>query len=707
MTAIPLPKSLVDNPRPDRWVRFAPDRTVLVGTGKVEIGQGILTALTQIAAEELELRPDRLCLVSGNTEESPDEGTTSGSLSIEVSGRSVRLVCAEVRARFLAHAAAVLGCAPDELAITDGRILRGGENTQFDYWSLDGEVDLAQPVTGSAPQTRDFRVIGGNLPRLDLPAKVSGAAFVHDMAPANVLHARVVRQPARGARLVAVDATAVRRALGEAIRLIREGDFLAIAVDDEAAVMSGVESVRRHCTWDQGLDTPTDAGDPAFLMAAPSRDRVIETGTEVAVAPEAKIIEATYSRPYIAHASMAPSCALARFSDGRLTIWTHSQGPFQLRGAIASVVGLAAEQISVIHRQGAGCYGHNGADDVALDAALVALRAPGQTVRVQWSREDELSFAPYGSAMAVRLRASLDHAGRPAMWTHEIWSGPHGQRPNPSAPYQLLAARALPGATTPPEPSDVPDAVGGGAVRNAVVLYDLPHQKIIHHLLTRLPVRTSSLRGLGAFANVFAAESFVDELADAAHSDPLRYRLAMLSEPRGRRVVETAAAMADWSTRSERGSGRGKGLGFARYKNRAGYCAVVVEAEVDEAVRLMRVWCAVDAGLVINPDGAKNQIEGGIVQAASWTLKEAVRFGDGRVVSSTWDEYPILRFSETPEIDIALIDAPDEPTLGVGEVAHGPTAAAIGNAVAHALGFRLRDLPLNRERIMAALLTSG
>jgi CO/xanthine dehydrogenase Mo-binding subunit len=381
---------------------------------------------------------------------------------------------------------------------------------------------------------------------------------------------------------------------------------------------------------------------------------------------------------------------------------------FQLRGAKAKVVGLGVEQISVIHRQGAGCYGHNGADDVALDAALVALKVPGRTVRVQWSREDELSYAPFGTAMAVRMQARLDGGGKPAEWIHEIWSGPHGQRPNPTASYQLLAARALPGAETPPEPSDVPDAVGGGVGRNAVVLYDLPQQKQIHHLLTRLPVRTSSLRTLGGFVNVFAAECFVDELAEAAGADPLAYRLAMLSEPRARRVVERVAAMARWTTvaRPERGSGRGRGLAFARYKNRAGYCAVVMDVEVDETVRLIHAWCAVDAGLVINPDGVRNQVEGGVVQAASWTLKEGVRFDGGRVVSSTWDDYPILKFSEVPEVTIELIDAPDEPTLGVGEVAHGPTAAAIGNAVAHALDARIRDLPLNRERIMVTLLKS-
>jgi CO/xanthine dehydrogenase Mo-binding subunit len=306
--------------------------------------------------------------------------------------------------------------------------------------------------------------------------------------------------------------------------------------------------------------------------------------------------------------------------------------------------------------------------------------------------------------MTMRMRAALDARGRPLEWTHELWSAVHGQRPGMAGNLNLLAAAALPNAPPPPEPVDVPDAGGGGGVRNAATLYDFPRQRVVHHLLTRMPVRTSSLRTLGGYANVFAAECFMDELADAAGEDPVSYRLSLMSEPRARRVIETVARLCGWSGRGERGSGTARGIGFARYKNKAGYAAVVAEVEVDEAVRVKQVWCAVDGGLIIAPDGARNQIEGGVIQATSWTLKEAVRFDQGRVASVTWDDYPILRFSEVPAVEIELIDAPDEPPLGLGEVVHGPTAAAIGNAVAHALGTRIRNLPLTRDRIVAAVL---
>jgi nicotinate dehydrogenase subunit B len=703
MTA-PLPQSLTDNPRLDRWVGFESDRTVRISTGKVELGQGVLTALVQIAAEELDVPPARIRLVSGVTAQSPNEGFTAGSRSIEESGGSIRLVCAEVRGLFLDHIAGVLDCPRAELAIQDGAVLRNGVPTGFDYWSLNEKIDLARPATGTAPVKRpaEFRVIGGNLARVDLPAKITGEAFVHDMAPAGVKHARVVRQPRRGAQLKSIDEAAIRRATQGRVELVRDGDFLAVVVDDETIATQAIDVVRRNCVWDGGVAIPSDAGEPASLMAQPTKDRVIESGAAPS-GTAARTLEATYSRPFIAHASLAPSCALAQFADGRLTVWSHAQGVYQLRNSIARTLGLAPDDVTVLHRQGAGCYGHNGADDVALDAALIAQRMPGRTVRVQWSREDELSAAPFGSAMTVRMHATLDARGRPLEWTHELWSAVHGQRPGMAGNINLLAAAALPNAPPPPEPVDVPAAGGGGGTRNSATLYDFPRQRVVHHLVTQMPVRTSSLRTLGGFANVFAAESFMDEIADAAGEDPVSYRLSLMSEPRARRVIETAARMCGWSGRGERGSGTARGLGFARYKNKAGYAAVVAEVEVDEAVRVKQIWCAVDGGLIISPDGARNQIEGGAIQATSWTLKEAVRFDDGRVASNTWDDYPILRFSEVPAVAIELIDGQDKPPLGLGEVVHGPTAAAIGNAVAHALGARIRDLPLTRERIMAAV----
>jgi nicotinate dehydrogenase subunit B len=703
MTA--LPKSLIDNPLLGSWIGFEEFGRVRLATGKVEIGQGVLTALAQIAAEELDVAPERLRIVSGQTPASPAEGFTSGSNSIAVSGSSIRLVCAEVRALFLRSVAHQLACPISDLTVDDGRFLRRGRDVGEDYWSMAGQVHLTRPATGDAavkPPT-SYRVVGKSLPRLDLAEKIRGAAFIHDIAPDNVLHARMLRRPWPAARLTALDDVSIRRAARAPIDILREGDLVAFLASDETAVMRASQAARTLAVWDGGAQPPAMADDPDWLKAQRSRDRVVETG----IAGNEKgnrVIEATYSRPFLAYGSVGPSCALAEYRDGKLTVWTHSQGVFELRKWLAHALGIDAAHITVLHRQGAGCYGHNSADDAAFDAAFVATRVPNRTVRVQWTREDEFTAAPMGAAMVVSLRAVLDVNSRPADWTIEIWSPVHAQRPGMNGHANLLGAQALPKAPPPPaEIDDVSDEAGGGATRNGQALYDLPRHKLVHHLLPRIPVRTSSLRGLGAFANVFAIESFMDELAEIAGEDPLAYRLSLTSDPRAQKVIRTAAEMAGWPG-PVAVNGHGRGLGFARYKNRAAYAAVVAEVGVGEEVRLVRVWAAVDAGLVINPDGAANQIEGGIIQAASWALKERVRFEDGRVATNSWESYPILRFSEVPEVDIRFIAAAHEPALGLGEASLGPTAAAIGNAVARALGTRIRSLPLTRERIMARLL---
>jgi len=406
----------------------------------------------------------------------------------------------------------------------------------------------------------------------------------------------------------------------------------------------------------------------------------------------------------LAHASVAPSCGLAEYRDGTLRTWTHSQGVYPLRAALARMLKMDQAAIVVTHVQGPGCYGHNGADDVAADAALIAARLPGTPIRVRWRRAEEFGFEPVSPSMMVTVRAALDATGKPMDWTTEIWSGTHSTRPDRNG--GLLAEAALPDPVPLRPPTDPPETAGGGGTRNADPLYNFPTKRIVHHLIPETPIRTSALRGLGATANVFAIEGFMDELAQRAGVDPVAWRLSLLSDPRARRVIEHVAVASGWRSDSVVGTGSGRGIAFARYKNRAAYAAVVAEVEVDEEIHLRRVWCAADAGLVINPDGAINQLEGGIIQAASWVLKEQVRLGTTGIGTLDWETYPVLRFTEVPEIDVALIDpAADQPALGVGEATAGPTAAAIGNAVAHALGTRLRDLPLTRERVMAALLS--
>ena len=654
-----LPLSILNNRRMDKWLRFQPDRSVKLAVGKVEIGQGVLIALSQIAAEEL-------------------------------------------RARVVGRLSQRLNCAPEELSIEDGTFFKDGNPTGHDYWSFAGPEDFAADIQGLAqpkPPAR-YKVVGQPVPRRDLIAKVSGAAFIHDIVHPDMLHARILRQPSRGARLAAFNEAAVRKVAGGEIRIVRVGDFVAFVGPDETVVQRAAVAAPAHATW-TGVRVLTPAQqEAAWFCDQPSDDRFIgdpgpppETGV---------VVSETYSRPFVAHAALAPSCGLAEYRGGHLSVWSHTQGVYPLRNSISDILGLNREQVTVRHAHGAGCYGHNGADDAALDAAVIAMQIPDHCIRVQWRREEEFGFEPVSTAHMTRLRAVLADNGRPVDWTAEVWAGSHVQRPVFGG--TMLAHEALPNPPLPPKASDPAEANGGGGTRNGFPLYDFPAKRVIHHLALETPVRTSSLRGLGALPNVYALECFMDELAERAGVDPVAYRLSLLSDVRARVLIENVARRCGWAVRAAAGTGRGLGLAWSRYKNKAAYACVAVELDVEQSVTLRRVWCAADAGLVINPDGARNQLEGGIVHAASMTLKEQVTLDGDGITSLDWERYPIMTFSEVPEIFVEIVPNPDLPTLGMGECTFGPTAAAIGNAVAHALGVRVRDMPLTRERIAAALL---
>jgi CO/xanthine dehydrogenase Mo-binding subunit len=699
-----IPATLQSNPSLDRWVGFEPGGVVRIAFGKTEYGQGITTALAQIAADELDVSMARLRIVPLATGAAPDEGMTVGSMTIETSGASVRAACAEVRALMLDEASRRLDCAIGVLDIVDGAVMLAGEETGEDYWSLARTVDLARPATGEAePKSPGAHtVVGESQPRLDLPAKVFGAAFLQDMSLPGMVHARVLRQPSGAAHLVSLDEAPIRRAAGADIEIIRDHDFIALVAPNERAAAAALEAAERHVAWAGVADLSPALSEPISLRDLPQAEHL--AGAPVAEQSNRRRYTAAYSRPYISHGSMAPSCGVARFAADRLTVWTHGQSVYPLRQTIARITGRAAETIDVHHAQGAGCYGHNGADDAAIDAALIALRRPGAPVRVQWRREDEFGYAPVGTAMHIELTAELDAAGRVADWTTEVWDGLHVNR------GRALVETALPGIPPappmfPPPPPGVPAFRFSGGLLNAVPSYDIPASRTVEHLVTDMPVRTSSLRGLGGPVNTYAGECFIDELAAIAGQDPLAYRLGMVSEPRGRQVLERVAAMAGWARRGAGGGGQGLGLAYDRHRDRGAFVAVVAAVSVETEVRLTHLWCVTDAGLIINPDGAKNQLEGGMIMAASWALKEQVRLDGRGIASVTWEDYPILRFDEVPPVDIELIDAPDQPPLGMGEVSLGPTLAAVGNAVAHALGDRIRDLPLTRDRIARSILS--
>jgi CO/xanthine dehydrogenase Mo-binding subunit len=694
------PGSFEKNPRLSQWLRVESDGTVSIFSGKVEIGQGILTALAQIAAEELGIALDRIRMVAADTAMSPDEGVTSGSLSIQDSGAALRRACAHARVLLLDRAAVRLGVSTKDLQVDDGSIQAAGRSTTFwecsDATLLDCEVDESAILR----PPHQYRVVGKLAPRLDLPGKITGQPhFIQDMALPGMLYGRAVRPSHGFSGINSLDESKVQSMPGIAA-IVRDGSFLGVLAEREEVAISAQRALRQAASWRKTDSLPNDIY--AWLKDRALDHRVIseKEGGE-AKSRAVRTFDASYTKPYISHASIGPSCAVAQFKDDKLMVWSHSQAIFNLRRDLAMALGIGEDAVVVRHVESAGCYGHNGADDAALDAALLARAAGGRPVQLQWMRDDEFAWAPCGPAMALSLCASLDSQGDIVDWQHELWSNGHSSRPGRADSPALLAAWHL------SRPHERPSAINmplpaGAADRNAVPIYDFPNQRIVNHYVRDMPVRTSALRSLGAYANVFAIESFMDELAQAAGVDPIAFRLRHLKDLRARAAIDTAARRAEWN-RWKPAEGRGHGIGFAKYKNLGAYCAAIAEVDVSHEVRVSRLVLAVDVGLVINPDGVINQIEGGAIQSTSWTLKEQVKLGAGGIASLGWEDYPILKFSEVPAVEVELIDHPELPAVGAGEAAQGPTGAAIANAVAHALGVRVRELPLTSERIVAAI----
>ena len=711
MTANP---SLAEHSRVEDWITVRPDGYVEVRTGKVEIGQRIATAVALVAARELGVPFDRIVMVPPRTGVSPDEGYTSGSNSMEQSGRAVRLAAATARRELLARAAKRLDVDAATLETGDGLVRSRETNRSLRVGELVEDAPLALPIDPEAPPFSGTEK-GSRSPRIEplhLRGLVTGSLrFVHDLRPADLLYARVVRPPHYHAALAALPG-GIEAGL-EGARLIRDGSFLAVAAEDEHRAIRAAARVAAAARWRsaRGMD---ERPPPKQLLgnrreSFPVRDFQPREEPVPESPPDApRTIRAVYERPYQMHGSLAPSAALARLAGGVLTVWTHSQGIYPLRAAVAEILGLDPEAVHVVHAPGAGCYGHNGSDDAALEAALIARAIPGRPVLLQWSREDEHAWEPYGPAMRIELCAHLGRGGDVRYWSHETYSDTHVMRSRPTlagSPAGLfLAPRYL--AHPAHEPARAPNLTANGGIhRNATPPYAFSETRIVKHLVHDLPLRVSALRTLGAYANVFAAESFMDEVAHAAGADPLEYRRRHLDDERTRAVLDAAAERFGWTARPAGGAdGAGRGIAVARYKNMKSYCAVAVEARVgdDAKVVLRRAVIAVDAGEIVDPDGLAAQLEGGFVQAASWTLFESVAWNRDRITSRDWDSYPIIRFGDIPEIETVLVDRPGEPFLGAGEASCGPAGAAIANAVFDATGVRARRLPLTPQHLREA-----
>ncbi len=702
-----IPFSLRRNPRLSTWIRFEGDR-LIVYTGKVELGQGIKTAVASIAAFELNFPISRIDVVSGNTESGPEEGITAGSMSIETTGAAIRQASAEVRAHLLDRAADRLEADPSALVVKDGLIHNPGTNNSlsFDEILSGGQIDVE--ATGNPkPRPSDASDTLGTsetprTARIDLPHKVTGGkAFIQDLQFPHMKHGRVVRGPSINHY---PDQTSdLKESLAN---IVRDGNFIGVIADREDAVRAARQHLNDTISWqlDASHETPNGSD---WLRDTDTRLLVVDgtPGDEPIPDVPACNFSATYRKPWHMHGSLSPSAAIAIWQDDHLTVYSHAQGPSLLRDALANALSLNGNQVTVIHTENAGCYGHNGADDAAMDAAKLALHVPGSHILLKWEREDEHRYEPYSPGTLIDVAANIEN-GRVRYWSADIYSQTHSGRP-----FGMQGASNLVAAWEQEEaiPRPIPQPGRGnhsGIHRNADPLYQFEDRRIVKHLNRDQRIRTSSTRGLGAFANVFAIESAIDELARLDEIDPVTFRLAHLEDPRAVAVLQRCRALAsDYAPRHQDGHHPGRGFAFAQYKNRQTYAALCVFLDVDDEtleVSLEHAIIVADAGRVVDPDGLRNQLEGGFIQSASWSLKESVSFNRYGTTSVDWDSYPILRFSEIPTVNVQLIEDPTSPSLGAGEALHGPTPAAIANAIADATGIRVREVPLNTDSIRRA-----
>jgi nicotinate dehydrogenase subunit B len=684
----------------DGFLAIDTEGAVTVYSGKVDLGTGVRTALTQIVAEELDVPMSRVAIIQGDTDLTPDQGPTFGSLSIQNGGMQLRQAAATARRALLQEAAVRLGTATEDLAVDGGTINARSSGRSITYGALIGGKNFALKLDKTAP-TKDparYQLVGKSVARLDIPDKVTARfTYAHDFRVPGMLHGRVARPPAIGASLLSVDEASVAGMPG--VKVVRQGNFLGVVAESEwAAIKASRALVARWSNW-EGLPEQSRLWQHVRSTKVAKEEVTSNVGdAAAALANGAKRIKATYDFAIHTHGSIGPSVAVAEFKDGKLTCWTPSQATHNLRKQLAAMFGMDVADIRAIYLEGSGCYGRNGHEDAAADAALLA-RAMGKPVRVQWMREDEHGWDPKGPPTLVDLEAALDDKGDVIAWSGQFFI-PDGT----PASVPLIAAEL---AGLPHETAFAP----GNIQRNSEIQYAFRNVRTLAHRLAETPFRPSWIRTPGRMQNTFANESFMDELAAAAGADPLEFRLRYLSDPRSVELLERLARLAQWEKRpspqrQHADIVKGRGLSYLRYDLQRTYVGGVAEVEVDRntgLVKVTRFFVAHDCGQIINPDGVRNQIEGNIIQTVSRTLKEELTFDRSRVTSLDWASYPVITFPEVPEIAIDLIDRPSEKPWGAGEPSAAVVPAAIANAVFDAVGVRPRSVPFTPTKVRAAI----
>lgn len=689
-----LPGSLRRTPLINAWLEVLEDGRVRIFSGKVELGQGIRNAIRQVAADELFMDLDRVEIVLAETGLTPNEGYTAGSGSIQNSAMAVRHAAAAARDQLLELAAKKMQVPVDQLRLDNG-LVKNKKGSQ--KLSL-AEVLEGQQIEGEVPLTLKlkpksaYQYVGKPISRMDLPEMVQGKmTYIHDLELPGMVHARILRPPNYQSELLQFDEEGFKKEANGVLQTVRNGNLLGVITEREYQVERAILLLPKYTQWSKPSIFPKQEELVEHLKKIADKPE-IPHGKEAVIDPEdaAFSLKANYFKPYTMHAALGPACGLAMYDGATLHVWSHSQGIYPMRDGLAAMLNLEVEKIHVISVPGSGAYGHSAPDDAAADAAVLAMAYPGKPVRVRWSRADEHQWEPYGSAMIVELEAGIDSGGKINFWRSNIWTDSHSTRPNKDA-GTLLTARYL----EKPMQMKGRGYLGGGH-RNGDPYYKIPQMQVLAHYFNG-PLRVSSLRSLGSYANIFAMESFIDELAEKAGQDAIAFRLRHLEDPRASDVVQKVQGMIR-NVATE--TGEGIGFAFCRYKNRAAYCAMAAQVKVTPytgQVKLQKFWVAIDVGEVINPDGLKSQTEGGILQAVGWTLMEEVQFNEYEITSQDWTSYPVPLLKDTPQIEVAVIDRPEEPAMGGGEAAVPPVAAAICNAIYRASGKRVYNLPVRLE----------
>ena len=691
----------------DSWLTISPDHRVTIFCGKVDLGTGTRTALAQMAAEELDVAFERIEMVMGDTATTPDQWVTAANLTIFQGGSELRRAAASARRALVDRAAQRLGVPASELIVVDGVVrVKANPSQSLRYGELIGDgLKLQVDPKITLKQNPEYKVIGKSIPRVDIPAKVSGEfTYIHDFRLPEMLHARVIRPDDHGARVASVDNSAARQVNGF-VQTVRKGDFVAIVARNEWAAVKAAQLIRVDWTAGTGLPDQATIFETWRKRPVAKEDVTQNVGdAKIALEASARRIKATYDFAVQTHATLGPSCAVADFQDGKLTVWTSSQATHSMQHELAVITGLAREAIRLVFIEGAGCYGRNGTEDAAADAALIATLI-GKPVRVQWSRADETARAPKSPPRTMDLEAGLDAQGNVTAWTGDFYIALNHIVAFKPLDFPLLAAAE----TGIPRPGNWV----GFLFQNSGQPYQFPNIRVNTRHIAEAFFRSSHLRSPGRIENSFANEGFMDELAAAANVDPAEYRLRYLQDQRAIDVLQAAMKLAGWQTRPgpnpSVGSGpvvNGRGIAYLRYNNATTYVAAVAEVEVNKdtgEIRVTRVCASHDCGEMVNPDGVANQVEGGVLQTVSRTLMETVTWNRDKVTSVDWASYPIMRHTQAPRVEVALIDRPGTVAWGAGEPMACAIPAAIANAVFDATGARLRSVPLTPDKVRAAL----